>query len=63
LIYLLFLSKDQFSELPKKLGKLSQTEAPAKCNGCNQYNHPKAKKCMNCGIVLYPDGESEVSRI
>jgi len=63
LIYLLFLSKDQFSELPKKLGKLSQTEAPVKCNGCNQYNHPKAIECMNCGIVLYPDGESEINRI
>jgi hypothetical protein len=63
LIYLTTLVNKSTHILPKRLGKINLTDAPLKCNACDQYNHPSANECSYCGNGLQSISESELDKV
>jgi len=48
--------------VPRGLGKVAATYAPAVCKACGAENHPSARQCIGCGAHLTPRFVSEAER-
>ncbi len=48
--------------IPKGLAKVPTTHNPRPCTSCAHLNHPSAAACAQCGQLLQPTAQSEVTR-
>ena len=48
--------------VPRGLRKVPRTRTPRPCPSCGSSNHPSARSCLACGVVLQATVDSETTR-